>query len=85
MHQRFKRVDFAILEQNSEFTEWFMSQTRYRDFRLLNRTCRLLKNIFFHRDLKRSKENDDPIKEISLSPIVPEQLKMTRPRAFRIQ
>lgn len=41
--------------------------------------------LLFHWDLKHSKQNDDPIKEISLNPIVPEQLKMTRPRAFRIQ
>lgn len=44
-----------------------------------------IEEIFFHRDRKHSKENHGPIKEISLNPIVPEQLKMTRPRAFRIQ
>ena len=54
-------------------------------FSTLKPILSLIEEIFFHRDLKHSKENDGPINEISLNPIVSEQLKMTRPRAFRIQ
>ena len=85
MHQSFKRVDYAIPGAKFWVNGIVYEPNKVLGFSTLKPNLSPIEEIFFHRDRKHSKENHGPIKEISLNPIVPEQLKMTRPRAFRIQ